>query len=111
VAEVITSSELRVGDVFFDPRRTGPVHAGDWHPAHGLRRVAKIRDLLVGSGAYKVIDYNKLDDPATGQLDLRVDVAMCRVWPISSDRAHMLIANLVDGERVTVWHAEGKLWA
>ena len=111
MAEVIQALELRVGDVFFDPRRTGPTHQGDWHPAHGLRRVTKIRDHIVAGGAYKIVEYAKVDDIATGALDLRVDVAVCLVHPMTTDEAIIRLTVLVDGERVTFWHAEGKLWA
>lgn len=113
MAEIIRADLLQVGDVFFDPRRAGAAGPGptDWHPAYGLRRATKVRDVIYGNGSYRTIDYVRLDDIATGQLDMRRDIVVCRVQPVKYQDAQLVLAELKNGERYTVWCAEGRLWA
>ena len=108
MAEAIPSEELRVGDVFFDPKRIPVNRAGIF--SVGLRRVTATRAFHQSSVRTRVINYAVLDTVATGQLDIGAHVVVCRVEPIEKPRLLRKMVDLSDSEVVTVWAAEGRLW-
>jgi hypothetical protein len=110
MAEVILSEELEIGDVFFDPRHRAINSQLAWWNGVGLRRVIEFRTFTIAGGSYRVLKYVVLDTIAAGQLDLRTDVAMARVRPVTSDEAHLELARLTGSDWLTVWSAEGRLW-
>lgn len=94
----ILASELAVGDVFVHPRR-----------ANGLQRVTKINQVNIGT-AYSYVEYTSLAKVA-GKMNLRHEVKVQVVAPVEKPRALKILAELEDGQDVTFWHAEGRVWA
>ena len=108
MATVINGVDLVEGDVFFLPRNIPINRAGIL--SVGLRRVREIRTAVYAGGTYRHIDYDVLDTIATGNLDLRVDVVVCKVEPIDPIDLVQKMTELVDSDVMTVWAAEGRLW-
>lgn len=103
MAEGIVANELTVGDVFINPRfGTSLIFSGP-------RRVTKIRDLIVGGGTYRVVEYDVMSG-GSGQIDLREDVAVIRLRPVTLMTVTEIARDLADGTKVTFYRSGDTLW-
>ena len=113
MARVMPAGDLQAGEVFYDPRNVGVCapEAQLAQRARGpLRKVENIRSYHAAGADYMRIEYSTLGSRNVGEIDLRDAMPVAVVQPLYGDEAILRLTALGEGEWLTFFAVEGKVW-
>lgn len=104
---VAQAHELRVGDVFFDPRQRH-----DHLMSRGLRKITSARSFIEYGDHYRIIEYDLLAaDGGAGVINIVAEGRVSVVEEIGQEDAIMRLVKLETGNGAAFWRVGGRFYA